>query len=100
MLRTEVIPNATATVVARDVVRPYRWLPATLYWPTDALSAALLPASVREAFGLRYGAPQRLFYRAVIVAVRALRRVLPEWLTVVPQARRFEKAMSRRRKAA
>lgn len=100
MLRTEVIPNATATAVARDVVRPYGWLPKTLYWPTDALSAALLPASLRDAFGLRYGAPQRLFYRAVIVTVRALRALLPEWLTVVPQARRFEKATGRRREAA
>jgi hypothetical protein len=50
---------------------------------------------LRESFGLRFGAPQRLFYRGVIVAVRALRPVLPEWLTVVPQARRFEKAMSK-----
>lgn len=100
MLEDEVVPNTTATAVARDVVRPYRWLPETFYWPTDALSAALLPAALREAFGLRYGTPQRLFYRAVIVAVRALRTVLPEWLTVVPQARRFEKAMSERREAA
>jgi uncharacterized protein (DUF2236 family) len=100
MLRTTVIPDATATAVARDVVRPYRWLPETLYWPTDALSAALLPVTLRDAFGLRFGVPERTFYRAVIVAVRALRRLSPDWLTVVPQARRFEKAMSRRREAA
>jgi uncharacterized protein (DUF2236 family) len=100
MLSTEVIPNATAAAVARDVVRPYRWLPQALYWPTDALSAALLPPALRDAFGLRCGVRQRLFYRAVIVAVRALRTVLPEWLTVVPQARRFEKAMSRQGEAA
>ena len=41
-----------------------------------------------------------MFYRAAIVAIRALRLLLPEWLTVVPQARRFEKAMSERREAA
>jgi uncharacterized protein (DUF2236 family) len=100
MLRTTVIPDATAAALARDVVRPYRWLPETLYWPTDALSAALLPITLRDAFGLRFGVSQRTFYRAVIVAVRALRRLSPDWLTVVPQARRFEKAMSRRRDAA
>jgi uncharacterized protein (DUF2236 family) len=93
MLRNEVIPDRTAAAVARDVIRPYRWLPPILYWPTNALSAALLPASLREAFGLRFGVPQRLFFRAVIVALRALRLLLPERLTVVPQARRFEKAM-------
>ena len=100
MLRAAVIPDATATAVARDVVRPYRWLPELLYWPTDALSAALLPIPLRDAFGFRFGAPQRLFYRAVIVAIRLLRPLSPEWLTVVPQARRFEKATSRRREAA
>jgi uncharacterized protein (DUF2236 family) len=100
MLSTEVIPDPVATGVARDVLRPYPWLPDALYWPTDALSAALLPIPLRQAFGLRYGLPQRLFYRGVILAVRGLRRVLPTWLTVVPQARRFEAAMRQRRKAA
>lgn len=100
MLTTEVVPNATAIAVARDVIRPYSWLPQALYWPTDALSAALLPPPLREAFGVRFGPRERLFYRAVIVAVRALRGLLPDRLTVVPQARRFEKAMSRRGEAA
>ena len=85
--------------MARDVLRPYAWLPAALYWPTDALSAALLPIPLRESFGLRYGLTQRLFYRAVIVALRALRGILPRWVTVVPQARRFESAMKRRGEA-
>ena len=99
MLDNEVVPDTTAKAVARDVIRPYGWLPPILYWPTDALSAALLPSSLREAFGLRFGVPQRLFFRAVIVALRALRMLLPERLTVVPQARRFEKAMSLRGEA-
>jgi uncharacterized protein (DUF2236 family) len=94
MLRTAVIPDATAAAVARDVLRPYRWLPEIAYWPTDALSAALLPVPLRDAFGLRFGRAQRVFYRAVIVAIRAVRPVSPKWLAVVPQARRFEKAMS------
>lgn len=100
MLRTAVIPDATAAAVAHEVVRPYRWLPELLYWPTDALSAALLPVPLRDTFGLRFGGPQRLFYRAVIVAIRALRPLSPERLTVVPQARRFEKAIRARREAA
>jgi uncharacterized protein (DUF2236 family) len=95
MLRTAVMPDSTATAVARDVVRPSRKLPESLFWPTDAVTAALLPHSLRAAFGLQFGTPQRIFFRAVIVAIRALRLVLPEWLTVVPQARRFEKAVSR-----
>jgi uncharacterized protein (DUF2236 family) len=97
MLQTTVLPDVTATAVARDVLRPYPWLPELLFWPTDALAAALLPASLREAFGLQLGASQRVFYRAVIVAIRALRPILPGWVTVVPHARRFEKSTSRSR---
>jgi len=100
MLSTEVVPDPVAKAVARDVLRPYSWLPEALYWPTDALSAALLPVALRDAFGLRFGTSQRVFYRAVVVAIRALRPLLPGWLTVVPQARRFEKALSERREAA
>jgi uncharacterized protein (DUF2236 family) len=100
MLSTQARPDPVATAVARDVLRPYSWLPEALYWPTDALSAALLPVPLREPFRLRYGLAQRLFYRAVIVAFRALRATLPAWVTVVPQARRFEKARGPGRKAA
>lgn len=99
MLRNAVIPDATAKAVGRDVIRPYGWLPQIVYWPTDTLSAALLPVTLRQAFGLRFGVPQRLFFRALIVALRALRVVAPERLTVVPQARRFERAMTLRRGA-
>ena len=90
MLGSEVVPDATAIGVARDVLRPYRLLPGLVYWPTDALTAGLLPAPLRDAFGLRFGTRERLLQRGVIIAIRALRRVLPEWLTVVPQARRAE----------
>jgi uncharacterized protein (DUF2236 family) len=100
MLSTEVRPDAIATAVGRDVLRPYSWLPEILYWPTDALSAALLPIPLRDKLGLRYGLLQRLFFRAVVVTLRALRGLLPEWLTVVPQARRFEKAQGRTRHGA
>lgn len=91
MLANEVRPDATACAVARDVLRPFKWLPDALYWPSDAIAAALLPPPLRRAFGLRYGSPERMLFRAAIVTARALRRVLPEFLTVVPQARRFER---------
>jgi uncharacterized protein (DUF2236 family) len=92
MIRREVVPDPTSRDVARGVLRPLRWLPAFAYWPGDALTAALLPAPLRREFGLRYGTAERLFFRAVAVAVRWLRRLLPEMLTVVPQARGYERA--------
>ena len=55
MLRTEVIPNATATTVARDVIRPYGWLPKALYWPRS-LSARILRSASATRSSLRYSA--------------------------------------------
>jgi uncharacterized protein (DUF2236 family) len=95
MLRTDVVPDAIAAVVGRDVLRPYSWLPEVVYWPSDALTAALVPRSLHSVFGLRYGRPERLFHRGVIVATGALRRLLPRFLTVMPHARRYEDAMRR-----
>lgn len=91
MLANEVRPDETARGVARDVLRPFRWIPDPLYWPSDALAAALLPPPLRRALGLRYASPERMLFRAVILGVRAMRRLLPDFLTVVPQARRFER---------
>lgn len=92
MLSREVIPDETARRVGRDVLRPFKWLPDALYWPSDALAAALLPPGLRSAFGLRSGTAERSLFRGIVVAVRGLRRILPERLTVVPQARRYERA--------
>ncbi|MBI2774017.1 MAG: DUF2236 domain-containing protein [Chloroflexi bacterium] len=94
MLASEVRPDATAKAVGRDVLRPLGWLPDRLYWPNDAITAALLPPTLREAFGLGYGDAERRFFRGAAIAIRALRPVLPEALTVVPQARRYERTQS------
>jgi len=91
MLAAEVRPDDVSVRVGRDVLRPFGWVPAPFYWPSDALAAALVPAPLREAFGLRYRLRERIFFALVIAAARIARAVLPERLTVVPQARRFER---------
>jgi uncharacterized protein (DUF2236 family) len=91
VLARDVVADATARSVGYAVLRPLRWLPDVAYWPSDAIAAALIPPPLRSAFGLRYGTPQRVFFRAVVVALRALRRILPAYLTVVPPARRYER---------
>jgi uncharacterized protein (DUF2236 family) len=92
MLRHDVIPDATATSVGRDILRPFPALPGSLHWPNDAITAALLPETLRTAFGLRYRTAERRFVRGAIVAIRAARPALPRRLAVVPQARRYEAA--------
>lgn len=95
MLEQTVIPDGTSRAVARDVLRPYRAIPDALWWPIDALTAGLLPAGLRRAFGLSFGAPERLFFRAVISGLRLSVPLVPAPLRIVPQARRWEE----RRKA-
>ena len=89
MLERTVIPDATSRAVAQSVLRPYPRVPDRLWWPADALTAGLLPRSLRQAFGLRYGKRERLMFRASIVAVRMTIPFVPSFLRLVPQARRW-----------
>jgi len=89
MLATAVDPDATSYIVGRSVLRPFTFLPDAAYWPSDALAAGLLPRRLREAFGLRFGASERIFFEFAVCGVRFLRLLLPERLTVVPHARGY-----------
>jgi uncharacterized protein (DUF2236 family) len=95
MLATAARPDGTSRRVARQVLHPFAWVPEPLYWPSDALAAALVPARLREPFRLRYRLGERLFFAIVIATARIMRAVLPLPLTVVPQARRFEARRAR-----
>jgi uncharacterized protein (DUF2236 family) len=95
MLATSVRPDDTSRHVAERVLHPFRWVPRPVYWPTDAIAAALMPRSLHAPFGLRYRMNERIFFAIVIATVRIMRAVLPAPLTVVPQARRFEARRAR-----
>jgi len=90
MIATALRPDATSIRVGRQVLHPVDWIAAPLYWPSDALASALLPARLRVRFGLRYRLREHVFFALIIATVRIMRAVLPTYLTVVPQARRFE----------
>jgi uncharacterized protein (DUF2236 family) len=90
MLVSEVIPDATAVAVARNVLRPVRILPGAAYVPIDAFTAGLLPPSLRLAFGMPWRTRERLWFRFVISALRLFVPLLPDRIRVVPQARGYE----------
>lgn len=90
MLVSEVIPDANAVAIARVVVRPFRWMPEPLYWPSDAFTAGLLPPSVRLAFGLPWRTRERMWFRFMICALRLGLPLVPPRLRMVPQARRYD----------
>lgn len=90
MLASEVIPDANAIAVARDVLRPMRWMPGPLLWGSSAFTAGFVPPSLRLAFGLPWRTRERLFHRAIVVALRYVVPLLPDRIRTVPQARRYE----------
>jgi uncharacterized protein (DUF2236 family) len=91
MLDTAVIPDVTSRIVARQVVHPFAALPDAVYWPTDVIATGLLPPSLREAFELRWGARERLFFRFVVHGLRVWRAIAPRRLAIVPHARLYER---------
>ena len=90
MLASTVVPDANAVVVARDILRPLRWMPAPLYWMSEAFTTGLLPPSIRLSFGLSWRTRERLWFRFVIVALRDMVPLLPARIRYVPQARAYE----------
>jgi uncharacterized protein (DUF2236 family) len=90
MLVAEVIPDATAVAVARDVLRPLGWLPNAAYAPLDAFTAGLLPPSLRLAFGMPWRTRDRLWFHFAISALRLFVPLVPDRIRVVPQARGYE----------
>lgn len=90
MLAEEVWPDATSRALARHIRRPLP-LPEAIYAPLDALTAGLLPGTLRATLGLRWGTRERLLFRAVIVTLRILRRIAPDRLRTVPHARAWER---------
>lgn len=91
MLATAVVPDATSRDVARGVLHPFTFLPAAVYWPTDVITAGLLPPSLRGSFGLHWRSRERMFFQFVVHALRVLRRVVPRDVVSVPHARMYDR---------
>jgi len=72
--------------LARIPVATYAW---TL-WP----AVGLLPARVREGYGLRWGAPERLVAGWLVASWRGWRPILPEGFRQMPLARTADRRMA------
>ncbi len=92
MLAGPVQPDETGRRLAALVLRPpIRRVPGVLFAPVEAITAGLLPESLRRAFRLRWGRPSRAFFRAVCATLPTLLAATPEALRVVPPARAAER---------
>jgi uncharacterized protein (DUF2236 family) len=89
VLAEDVSVDARARDLGRRVLRPLGRVPGVAWWPLETLTAGLLPASLREAYGLP--APGRR-YRVLRVGLRAGRGLAPRLLWEMPEARRWRRA--------
>jgi uncharacterized protein (DUF2236 family) len=74
--------------IVRDVLYPpLGRVPKSVYWPSVALTAALLPPRVRELFAIEQTPVRRRFAGVTQRLVRGILPVVPQALRDMPQAR-------------
>jgi len=77
--------DSRASELAALVLRPkLRLLPGPAMIPFEIVTAGLLPASIREQYGLPWGASQRRLYRLMVIALPRMVAVTPPVLRVWP----------------
>jgi uncharacterized protein (DUF2236 family) len=92
MLAGTARPDETGRRLAALVLRPpIRRVPGALFAPVEAITAGLLPESLRRAYGLRWGRPSRALFQAARAVLPRLLAATPEALRVVPPARAAER---------
>jgi uncharacterized protein (DUF2236 family) len=92
MLAGPAQPDDTSRRLAALVLRPpIRRVPGALFLPVEAITAGLLPEGLRRAYGLRWGAPSRAFFRAARATLPRLLAAMPGAIRVVPPARAAER---------
>ena len=85
MLATEVRVGSLARELGKLVLRPkLRLLPGPAMVPFEAVTAGLLPPTLREQYGLRWGVPQQRMYRLMVIALPRLVAVTPPIIRVWP----------------
>jgi uncharacterized protein (DUF2236 family) len=83
--------------IARDVLYPpLRHVPRRVFWPTVAVTTALLPPVIRDHFGLELTPARRTVASALLSTVRRTLPLWPRLLRDVPQARRADRRVQGR----
>jgi uncharacterized protein (DUF2236 family) len=84
----ELLVDARARELAGFVLRPpLRRVPGPAFRPVEAITAGLLPPTLRHAYGLRWGRLERLGYSATRASLPRALRLLPNRFRQVPPAR-------------
>jgi uncharacterized protein (DUF2236 family) len=84
----EVAVGAAARRMADHVLHPgFRGVPRLAFAPLTVITAGLLPPAVREAYGLKWGRPQRAAFAACRAGLPRLVAIAPEPVRWLPPAR-------------
>jgi uncharacterized protein (DUF2236 family) len=90
-----IVVTDTARALAPAIVRPpIRWLPSAMVGASALPGLALLPASIRDAYGIRWSAPERRLSNGLSVGIRMWVAVMPRSLRSMPQARAADRRVA------
>ncbi len=85
MMAGEARVGPLARELGKLVLRPrLRLLPGPAMVPFEAVTAGLLPRTLREQYGLRWGVAQQRMYRLMVIALPRLVAVTPPVIRVWP----------------
>ncbi|HXG52052.1 MAG TPA: oxygenase MpaB family protein [candidate division Zixibacteria bacterium] len=87
-----VVVGPTARELAIEILAPRPLLLRPAGPLFSLITAGLLPAPLREGYGIRWSAGREKRFRAAVTAVRVFLPLLPAALRVAPNARRAERA--------
>ena len=85
----EITVGAEARALATAVVRPRgARLVGPVTWINEVLALGLLPAHIRDEYGMPWTPFRARVFRLTVRGIRSTRRALPDWLTLWRAARR------------
>ena len=87
----EIIPGPTARSLAVDVLYPKPWILRPAGPLFRLLTAGLLPAKLRDAYGLEWNQQREKKFLLAAKGIRSLLPVTPSLVRIVPNARKSER---------
>jgi uncharacterized protein (DUF2236 family) len=81
--------SAQARTLCRSVLYPAgAWTLGPAAWINRTVTTGVLPADLRDQYGLSWTAPQQRAFDTMVPMLRATRRALPDAIALWPEARR------------
>ena len=84
-----------ARALAKEILYPRPWLLKPAGPLFRLITAGLLPAEIRKAYGLEWSQPREKTFKRSILTIRTLLPLVPRPLRIVPQARAAERRARR-----